>query len=108
MREAFEDQGGLFSYISLEERVPDGHPLRKIREYVRAMLADMDWTFSRMYATDDRSSVVERTFFRGRDVDRGWGQPQKLQTKRRFRGRRRRRELSRPEAKKHRGPACVA
>lgn len=52
MRGAFEDQGGLFSYISLEERVPEGHPLRKIREYVRAVLADMDRTFSRMYATE--------------------------------------------------------
>lgn len=57
MRGAFEDQGGLFSYISLEERVPEGHPLRKIREYVRAVLADMDRTFSRMYATEGRPSI---------------------------------------------------
>ena len=32
MRGGFQDQGGLFSYISPEERVPAGHPLRKIRE----------------------------------------------------------------------------
>jgi len=57
MRGAFEDQGGMFSYISLEERVPEGHPLRKIREYVRAVLVDMDRTFSRMYAKEGRPSI---------------------------------------------------
>ena len=31
MRGAFVDQGGLFSYISPEARVPANHPLRKIR-----------------------------------------------------------------------------
>ena len=30
MRGAFVDQGGLFSYLSPEARVPKGHPLRKI------------------------------------------------------------------------------
>ncbi len=35
MRGAFVDQGGLFSYISPEARVPAIHPLRKIRELVR-------------------------------------------------------------------------
>lgn len=57
MRGAFEDQGGLFSYISLEERVPEGHPLRKIREYVRTVLVDMDRTFSKMYAQEGRPSI---------------------------------------------------
>lgn len=38
MRGAFEDQGGLFSYISSEAWVPAGHPLRKLRELVRAVL----------------------------------------------------------------------
>ncbi len=31
MRGAFVDQGGLFSYIAPEARVPASHPLRKIR-----------------------------------------------------------------------------
>jgi hypothetical protein len=35
MRGAFVDQGGLFSYIAPEARVPANHPLRKIRELVR-------------------------------------------------------------------------
>ena len=35
MRGAFVDQGGLFSYIAPEARVPANHPLRKIRELER-------------------------------------------------------------------------
>ena len=38
MRGAFVDQGGLFSYISPEARMPASHPLRKIRELVRDVL----------------------------------------------------------------------
>lgn len=63
MRGTFEDQGGLFSYIALEERVPAGHPLRKIREYVRAVLAAMDRTFSRMYAKEGRPSIPPEQLF---------------------------------------------
>jgi len=57
MRGAFEDQGGLFSYVLLEDRVPAEHPLRKIRELVRAVLVDMNGTFSRMYAKEGRPSI---------------------------------------------------
>jgi hypothetical protein len=35
MRGEFEDQGGLFSYIRPEERIPASHPLRQVRELVR-------------------------------------------------------------------------
>ena len=42
MRGAFVDQGGLFSYISPEARVPTDHPLRKIRELVREVLGEMN------------------------------------------------------------------
>ena len=38
MRGTFADQGGLFSYISPEARVPADHPLRKIRELLRSHL----------------------------------------------------------------------
>jgi hypothetical protein len=38
MRGEFQDQGGLFSYIRPEERIPSGHPLRKVRELVREVL----------------------------------------------------------------------
>ncbi len=42
MRGSFNDQTKLFSYISPENRVPAGHPLRKVREIVREVLASLD------------------------------------------------------------------
>ena len=40
MRGTFVDQGGLFSYIAPEARVPANHPLRKIRAARCAVRAD--------------------------------------------------------------------
>jgi len=57
MRGRFEDQGGLFSYVSPESRVPADHPLRKIRELVRAVLKDLSRSFARLYSKDGRPSV---------------------------------------------------
>jgi len=57
MRGVFQDQGRLFSYISLEERAPADHPLRKIRELVRAVLIDMNRTFAGLYADEGRPSI---------------------------------------------------
>ena len=57
MRGTFQDQSGLFSYISLEERVPDGHPLRKIRDYVRAILIDLNSDFAALYSDAGRPSI---------------------------------------------------
>jgi hypothetical protein len=51
MRGAFEDQGGLFSYISPEARVPADHPLRKIRELVREVLSELNRSLSKLYAS---------------------------------------------------------
>ena len=42
MRGTFVDQGGLFSYIAPEARVPANHPLRKIRELVRDVLGELN------------------------------------------------------------------
>jgi transposase len=57
MRGTFEDQGQMFSYISPEARVPANHPLRKIREVVRAVLKELSPSFARLYATEGRPSV---------------------------------------------------
>ena len=38
MRGRFFDQGGMFSYIRPEQRIPADHPLRKVRELVREVL----------------------------------------------------------------------
>jgi transposase len=57
MRGAFEDQGGLFSYISPEARIPAGHPLRKIRELVREVLGELNRSFGKLYASEGRPSI---------------------------------------------------
>src|SRR5512134_2599278 len=57
MRGAFDDQGGLFSYISPEQRVPARHPLRTIRKLVREVLSELDRDFRTLYSTTGRPSI---------------------------------------------------
>ena len=57
MRGAFVDQGGLFSYIAPEARVPANHPLRKIRELVRGVLGELNRSLGRLYASEGRPSI---------------------------------------------------
>lgn len=53
-------QGGLFSYMSLEERVPKSHPLRKLRAMMIA-LATMDSEFEAVYARRGRRNCQYNT-----------------------------------------------
>src|SRR6266542_1099797 len=57
MRGAFMDQGGLFSYIAPEARVPANHPLRKIRELVRDVLGELNRSLGKLYASEGRPSI---------------------------------------------------
>lgn len=57
MRGSYQDQGGMFSYISPEQRVPASHPLRKVRELVRGVLKDLSRTFDRLYSHEGRPSI---------------------------------------------------
>jgi len=57
MRGQFQDQGGLFSYIDPEERIPPNHPLRKIRVLVREVLTDLDADFADSYSHEGRPSI---------------------------------------------------
>ena len=57
MRGAFEDQGGLFSYISPEQRIPAQHPLRTIRELVREVLGELNRDFHKLYSRTGRPSI---------------------------------------------------
>jgi transposase len=57
MRGAFFDQGGLFSYISPEARVPTTHPLRKVRELVREVLGELSRSLGKLYASEGRPSI---------------------------------------------------
>jgi transposase len=57
MRGKFQDQGGLFSYVSPEARVPPNHPLRQVRELVREVLGDLSRSLGKLYASEGRPSV---------------------------------------------------
>ena len=57
MRGRFTDQGGLFSYIAPDKRVPADHPLRKVRELVRDVLSDLNRSLGRLYASEGRPSI---------------------------------------------------
>ena len=57
MRGAFVDQGGLFSYISPEARVPPDHPLRKIRGLIREVLGELNRSLGKLYASEGRPSI---------------------------------------------------
>src|SRR5947209_1040316 len=57
MRGRFTDQGGLFSYIAPDKRVPANHPLRKVRDLVRDVLSDLNRSLGRLYASEGRPSI---------------------------------------------------
>jgi len=57
MRSRVSDQGGLFSYISPEARVPPNHPLRKIRALVRDVSGDLNRNLGQLYASEGRPSI---------------------------------------------------
>src|ERR1700676_918116 len=57
MRGVFADQGGLFSYVSPEARVPPDHPLRKIRVLVRDVLSELNRHLGKLYASEGRPSI---------------------------------------------------
>jgi transposase len=57
MRGRFRDQGGLFSYISPDQRVPKDHPLRHIQQFVRAVLKELSPGLGRLYSSKGRPSI---------------------------------------------------
>src|SRR6516225_3644858 len=64
MRGADSQQGGMFSYISAERRVPADHPLRAIRAMVEVALRNMSKAFETMYAKAGRPSIPPEKLLR--------------------------------------------
>jgi len=64
MRGDDQQQSGMFSYVSLEERVPQDHPLRAIRKLVDEILRAMAKEFDGMYAKTGRPSVPPERLLR--------------------------------------------
>jgi hypothetical protein len=56
MRGRFVDQGGLFSYIAPDKRVPANHPLRKIRELVRDVWGELNLSLGKLYGSAVRAT----------------------------------------------------
>ncbi len=57
MRGQQERSGALFSYVSIEERIPPNNPLRRIRTLADQALAELYGTFELLYASEGRPSV---------------------------------------------------
>ncbi len=57
MRGLDQVSGSLFSYVDIEARVPEGHPLRVIRRIVDATLRDLSPAFAALYAPIGRPSI---------------------------------------------------
>lgn len=58
MRGENQAQGAMFSYIPLENRIPDQHPLRRMRELVDGILGEMSGRFDRIYSHTGRPSIA--------------------------------------------------
>ena len=64
MRGDDRQQSEMFSYMSLEQRVPPEHPLRAIRKVVDELLRAMSKEFEALYATSGRPSVPPERLMR--------------------------------------------
>jgi transposase len=64
MRGADERTGSLFSYVDIEDRVPRGHPLRRIRELANEALKALDGEFAKAYSPLGRPSIPSERLLR--------------------------------------------
>src|SRR5712675_1553769 len=51
-------QDGMFSYVTLEQRVPQDHPLREIRRLTDVVLRSLSADFEQMYSASGRPSIA--------------------------------------------------
>src|SRR5277367_1577221 len=64
MRGHDEEQGDVFSYIPLEQRIPGDHPLRRIRQMADVGLKEMGAHFEALYARRGRPSIPPERLLR--------------------------------------------
>ena len=57
-------QAGMFSYVALEDRVPQDHPLRAIRKLVDEVLRRMSKEFDKLYSEVGRPSIPPERLLR--------------------------------------------
>ena len=64
MRGDAQQQEAVFSYVSLEQRVPAQHPLRAIRKWVDEGLGELSKDFDALYASTGRPSIAPEKLLR--------------------------------------------
>ncbi len=64
MRGDDTEQGSMFSYRSLEDRIPSDHPLRPMRAMVDAALETLADRFEELYAATGRPSIPPERLLR--------------------------------------------
>lgn len=57
-------QDGMFSYVSLEQRVPADHPLRGVRKVTDAVLCSLNAELDKLYADSGRPSIAPEYILR--------------------------------------------
>jgi transposase len=57
-------QDGMFSYVSLEQRVPADHPLREVRKLTDAVLGSLSGELDALYAEGGRPSIAPEYILR--------------------------------------------
>src|SRR5579864_7385916 len=57
-------QDGMFSYVSLEQRVPADHPLRGVRKITDGVLRSLSPEFDELYADSGRPSIAPENILR--------------------------------------------
>ena len=64
MRSADVTQSEMFSYRTLEQRIPASHPLRKLRVLVDGILGMLHADFEALYAKTGRPSIPPERLLR--------------------------------------------
>jgi transposase len=64
MRGEDTQQNAMFSYLSPEQRVPQDHPLRKLRPLVDEVLKKLSRRFTALYARGGRPSIPPEKLLR--------------------------------------------
>src|SRR5664279_2122254 len=64
MRGDEQKQDGMFSEVSLKERIPQDHPLRAVRQLTDKVLQSLSAEFDRLYAASGRPSIAPEYILR--------------------------------------------
>ena len=64
MRGSDQPQTALFSYVSIEDRIPPDHPLRALASLVNPVLAELSPRFQTMYSAMGRPSIPPERLLR--------------------------------------------